>query len=139
MFRTKSDISIFQAELEVHQRHEVFTKYHPHHFSRNPITRPDSSYERCRIEHNSHQVTASPVMPSKARFCRKEVPPCSSRRSSCRLPTYPPLWVFTPFYSPTLQMRGAICIADLFRTECLFCADCCIGVERLNENTRHTR
>ena len=26
---TKSDIPIFQAELEVHQRHKFFTKYHP--------------------------------------------------------------------------------------------------------------
>jgi hypothetical protein len=34
---TKCDIPIFQAELEVQQRHEFFTKYHPHHLSRGPI------------------------------------------------------------------------------------------------------
>jgi hypothetical protein len=33
---TKSDIPIFQAELEVQQRHEFFTKYHLDHFSRSP-------------------------------------------------------------------------------------------------------
>ncbi len=88
MLRTKSDIAIFQSELQIHQRNDLFTEYHPYHLSRSPITRPDSGNERCRIEHDSHIGMISPVVPRNGlagytfastslaivAYCMKEVP-----------------------------------------------------------------
>ena len=68
MLGSKSDIPKFQAKLEVQQRYEFFTKFYLDHFSRSPITRPDSRHKRRRIEHNAHEVMVPPMMPRTAEF-----------------------------------------------------------------------
>jgi len=54
MLRTKSDLSILRADLEVHQRHQFALKYLPQRLSRRPTGQP------------------SQTMPYRAQFSQKD-------------------------------------------------------------------